>query len=224
MDSDTAHKKDSYDSMYERMHNGHVDILLGTQMIAKGLDFPNVTLVGVVSADIGLSFPDFRAAEKTFQLITQVAGRCGRGEKAGEVIIQTYNPQHYAIINGMKQNFELFSQHELKLREDLNYPPVYKIGRIIFSSEKSEKFLLEQLNKNKKIIAQLGSIIKPKKLFILGPAPAPMTKLQNKYRYHLVLKAASAPLLSKAMNFLRENLILSGNIQQTYDIDPYNLL
>ncbi|MFO7895822.1 MAG: primosomal protein N' [Candidatus Cloacimonadales bacterium] len=224
MDSDTAHKKDSYDSMFERMRNGHVDILLGTQMIAKGLDFPNVTLVGVVSADIGLSFPDFRAAEKTFQLITQVAGRCGRGEKPGEVIIQTYNPQHYAIVNGMKQDFENFSKIELQLRTELNYPPAYRIGRVIFSSDKNERFLIDQLKKNSEIITQLRNLIKPKQLYVLGPTPAPMTKLQNKYRYHLVLKAASAPVLSKAMNFLRQNLILGGNIQQTYDIDPYNLL
>ncbi len=224
MDSDTASKKDSYDSMFDRMRNGHIDILLGTQMIAKGLDFPNVTLVGIISADIGLNFPDFRAAEKTFQLITQVAGRCGRGEKPGEVIIQTYNPEHYAVINGMKQDFRMFAETELNLRAALNYPPEHRIGRIIFSNEKNERFLIEQLNKNKNIIAHLRKILPPSKLYILGPAPAPMGKLQNKYRYHIILKASSASILSKALNFLKENMKLSSSVMQQIDVDPYSLL
>ena len=223
MDSDTATKKDSYDSMFERMQNGSVDILLGTQMIAKGLDFPNVTLVGVVSADIGLSFPDFRAAEKTFQLITQVAGRCGRGEKAGEVFIQTYNPEHYAVVNGMKQNFIRFSEVELDLRKQLNYPPFYRIGRIFFTADK-EKFLIENLRKNQQILTQLRNLLPPSKLYILGPTAAPITKIQNKFRYHIVLKAASATILSKAINYLTKNLILPASIKQVVDIDPYNLL
>ena len=223
MDSDTATKKDSYDSMFERMQNGHVDILLGTQMIAKGLDFPNVTLVGVISADIGLSFPDFRAAEKTFQLITQVAGRCGRGEKPGEVYIQTYNPEHYAIVNGMEQNFIKLAEQELDFRKQLNYPPYYRIGRISFTHDK-DRYLLEQLNLNREIIAQLKRLIPPNKLFVLGPTPAPLTRLQGKYRYHIVMKAASAPILSKALNFLMENLVLPSSIQVSSDVDPYNLL
>ena len=223
MDSDTATKKDSYDSMFERMQNGHVDILLGTQMIAKGLDFPNVTLVGVISADIGLSFPDFRAAEKTFQLITQVAGRCGRGEKPGEVYIQTYNPEHYAIVNGMEQNFIKLAEQELDFRKQLNYPPYYRIGRISFTHDK-DRYLLEQLNLNREIIAQLKRLIPPNKLFVLGPTPAPLTRLQGKYRYHIVMKAASAPILSKALNYLMENLVLPSSIQVSSDVDPYNLL
>jgi primosomal protein N' (replication factor Y) len=223
MDSDTATKKDSYDSMFERMQNGNVDILLGTQMIAKGLDFPNVTLVGVVSADIGLSFPDFRAAEKTFQLITQVSGRCGRGEKAGEVFIQTYNPDHYAIVNGMKQNFVRFSEQELDFRKQLNYPPFYRIGRIFFMAE-NEKYLIEQLKKNQQTITQLRKMLPPSKLYILGPTAAPMTKIQNKYRYHIVLKAASATILSKAINYLNKNLSLPSSIKQVIDIDPYSLM
>ncbi|MCK5761784.1 MAG: primosomal protein N' [Candidatus Izimaplasma sp.] len=224
MDSDTASKKDSYDSMFQSMRNGYIDILLGTQMIAKGLDFPNVTLVGVISADTGLNFPDFRAAEKTFQIITQVAGRCGRGEKPGEVFIQTYNPGHYAIISGMHQDFDTFAEKELNLREQLNYSPSYRIGRILFTTEKKEQFLIEQLRNNKEIINNLRRLFPPAKLYILGPTAAPLSKLQNKYRYHIVLKAASAPILSKSINFLKENLKFSSNIMQQIDIDPYNLL
>jgi len=223
MDSDTTHKKDSYDSMFERMQNGNIDILLGTQMIAKGLDFPNVTLVGVISADIGLNFPDFRAAEKTFQLLTQVAGRSGRGEKPGEVFIQTYNPEHYAIAFAMKQDFESFAEKELSLREILHYPPFYRLARMIFSG-KDNKQLITQFNYNKRIFKKLRTLFEPKKLLVLGPVPAPIEKMKNNFRYHIVLKASSVSIMSKAINFLKENLKMSSTIKQTIDIDPSSLL
>ena len=223
MDSDTTRKKDSYDSMFRRMQNGNIDILLGTQMIAKGLDFPNVTLVGVISADIGLNFPDFRAAEKTFQLLTQVAGRSGRGEKPGEVFIQTYNPEHYAITSAMKQDFELFAERELSLRKTLHYPPFYRIARMIFSG-KDEKQLKTQFNYNKQIFLKLRTLFKPSELLVLGPVPAPIEKLKDNFRYHILLKASSVSAMSKAITFLKENLKISSVVKQTIDVDPSSLL
>ena len=223
MDSDSARKKDSYDSMYERMKSGNVDILLGTQMIAKGLDFPNVTLVGVISADISLNVPDFRAAEKTFQLMTQVAGRSGRGEKPGEVIIQTYNPDHYSITTATKQHFETFASKELVLRDALKYPPIFRIGRFVFV-HKTEKFLKEQTAKIIPILENLRNTYSSKNLLIMGPVPAPMVKLQNNYRYHVIIKAYNYKLLSHSVTFLRDNLSLSSTIKISIDIDPYGLM
>jgi primosomal protein N' (replication factor Y) (superfamily II helicase) len=223
MDSDSAGKKDSYDSMFKRMREGTVDILLGTQMIAKGLDFANVTLVGVISADIGLNVPDFRAAERTFQLLTQVAGRSGRGEKSGEVIIQTYNPEHYSITTAMKQNFESFAYKELEMRKHLKYPPEFKLAKFVFS-HKNELYLREQLAKNSEIIDELKDLFKPDQLSILGPIDAPIARMQNNYRYHLILKADSVKVISSAVSFLKDNLKLGSTIKQVIDIDPYSLM
>jgi len=223
MDSDSAGKKDSYDSMFKRMREGTVDILLGTQMIAKGLDFENVTLVGVISADIGLNVPDFRAAERTFQLLTQVAGRSGRGKKSGEVIIQTYNPEHYSITTAMKQHFESFAEKELEMRKHLKYPPEFKLARLIFS-HKNEKYLKDQITKNINVIGELKNIFKPDQLSILGPIETPIAKMQNSYRLHLILKADSVKVVSSAVSFLKDNLKLSSTIKQVIDIDPYSLM
>lgn len=223
MDSDSAGHKDSYDSMFTRMREGTVDILLGTQMIAKGLDFENVTLVGVISADIGLNVPDFRAAERTFQLLTQVAGRSGRGEKSGEVIIQTYNPEHYSITTAMKQHFESFAEKELDMRKHLKYPPEYKLARFIFS-HKNELYLKEQLAKNSKMIGELKDLFKADQLNILGPIETPIARMQNSYRYHIILKGDSVKVISSAVSFLKDNLKLGSTIKQVIDIDPYSLM
>lgn len=223
MDSDTATAKESYNSMFDRMRNGHVDILLGTQMIAKGLDFANVTLVGVILADVSLNLPDFRAAERTFQLLTQVAGRSGRGEKAGEVIIQTYNPEHYAIQLAQKQDYTAFADKELNLRAILKYPPSFRLARFVFS-HKDEKFLKEQINNVLPIIERFRLNYDPKVLSILGPVAAPMIKLQNQYRYHIIIKADSVSMLSKVINNIKDSLNLSQTIKVVIDSDPYNLM
>ena len=192
-------------------------------MIAKGLDFENVTLVGVISADIGLNVPDFRAAERTFQLLTQVAGRSGRGEKSGEVIIQTYNHEHYSITTAMQQHFETFATKELDMRRHLKYPPEYKLARFVFS-HKNEKYLKEQLDKNSKVIDELKDLFKADKLTILGPIDAPMARMQNSYRYHIILKGDSVKVISSAVSFLKENLKMGSTIKQVVDIDPYSLM
>ncbi|RLC52882.1 MAG: primosomal protein N' [Candidatus Cloacimonadota bacterium] len=223
MDSDSATKKDSYKNMFERMQAGNVDILLGTQMISKGLDFPNVTLVGVISADVGLNFPDFRAAEKTFQLLTQVAGRSGRGKKEGEVIIQTYNPSHYAIMTAMKQDFPTFAETELSLRKKLNYPPYSKIIRIMFI-HKNLKTLRDQLEKNRRIFQKTFSLFRGENLSILGPTPTPLIKLNNNYRFHLILKGKKTTTLFQALEFIRENIRILSTVKVVVDVDPLSLM
>ena len=223
MDSDTTTKKSSYDSMFKRMENGRIDILLGTQMISKGLDFPNVTLVGVISADTSLNFPDFRASEKTFQLLTQVAGRSGRGGKKGEVVIQTYNPDHYAINKAMEQDFIRFSDIELKLRKSLNYPPYTKIARMIFTYN-NNRVLKTQLDNNKHVFSKLKTIFSKDKLQILGPVQAPLPKIKGKYRFHIIIKSHNVTTLSKVINFLKINIQLKSYIKQTIDIDPLSLV
>ncbi len=221
MDSDTTVKKDSYKEMFERMKNGDVDILLGTQMISKGLDFHNVTLVGVISADVMLNYPDFRSSERTFQLLTQVAGRAGRGEKAGKVIIQTYNPEHFAITDALNNDFELFAIKELKFRKNLKYPPYYRIARFLFS-HKNYDFLKENLDKNKDKIIRLKKTMTD--IFVLGPIIPPIAKIKNQYRMHIIIKAKSPSEISKAVNYLNKNIKISGTIKKIIDIDAYSLI
>ena len=141
MDVDTTRKKGSHQALLDQFGRGEADILLGTQMIAKGLDFPNVTLVGVLNADTALNLPDFRSSERTFQLLTQVAGRAGRAEKAGQVLIQSYNPQHYAIRFAKDQDYEGFYAYEMGIRRQLGYPPYYFTIGITLSHKKEEEVL-----------------------------------------------------------------------------------
>jgi primosomal protein N' (replication factor Y) len=223
MDSDSSHKKDAYSYMYEKMHSQDIDILLGTQMISKGLDFPNVTLVGVVLADISLNVPDFRASERTFNLLTQVAGRSGRGEKPGKVIIQTWNPEHYAIKYACQQNFTGFADEEMQYRQRLCYPPFYRLGRFIFSSIDELK-LKNFLNKHHNAIEKLSLRYDAKNLMILGPVPAPMSKINKLYRYHLIIKAIDSASLSKAVMELESLIKLPSYITLTIDIDPLTLM
>jgi primosomal protein N' (replication factor Y) (superfamily II helicase) len=223
MDSDTTSGTSSYQNMFDRMKAGTIDILLGTQMISKGLDFPNVTLVGVISADVGLSFPDFRAGEATFQLLTQVAGRSGRGEIDGDVIIQTYNPTHYAITCAMDQDFPAFAKIELTDREILHYAPFYRLARVIFTAE-SEPFLIKSLNQNKSLFQKINNSFSNDDLFLIGPAPAPLTKIKKKFRYHIFIKARNNKVINKAVSLLQTHLKLPSSIKLTIDIDPQNML
>lgn len=193
MDSDATVRKDAHRQMWETFKQKRASILIGTQMIAKGLDFPNVTLVGVVAADIALNLPDFRAGERTFQLLTQVAGRAGRGEKRGHVIIQTYNPEHYSIKTAASHNYDQFVREELKRRETLLYPPFTELLLFTCSAvttgqaEKSAAELRSQLEK--KIMPAL-----PEQL--LGPAPAPLQKIRDLYRYQILFKVKQPELYS----------------------------
>ena len=223
MDSDSARKRDTYKSMYNRMKNREVDILLGTQMISKGLDFPLVTLVGIVMADISLNLPDFRAAERTFQLLTQVAGRSGRRDKIGEVIIQTYNPEHYSIVSASQQNYILFATEELGYRKKLYYPPYYRLARILFQSPD-----LELLKKEAPSIHEAADKLHKQfpvpQLFLLGVTPAPFSKISSYYRYHLIFKAQTVTVLQSAIKQFNSTYHCPSNIHKQIDIDPNNLM
>lgn len=217
LDSDSS--RSHYSTMYQRMKNREVDILLGTQMISKGLDFPHVTLVGIIMADISLNFPDFRAAERTFQLLTQVAGRSGRAEKSGEVIIQTFNPEHYAIVNASKQDFESFVAEELMYRKRLFYPPRYRLLRILFQSTDNQ-LLKTEMRRLTDFCTQLQS----SELLILGPSPAPYQKINSLYRYHILVKGFNSRVLKEAIAVLYTDFTESKGISKLIDVDPIILM
>lgn len=223
MDSDSARHKDTYNSMHQRMKSQEVDILLGTQMISKGLDFPHVTLVGVIMADISLNVPDFRAAERTFQLLTQVAGRSGRSDLPGEVIIQTYNPEHYAIVAASRQDFTGFASEELEYRRKLCYPPFYRMARILWQGI-DLRALEEEMQALEPIMQAVIQQFSPPRLLMIGPSPAPLPKVGNLFRYHLIFKADSASTMQQALSLFLGSLKLPAKIQQQVDIDPMYLM
>ena len=195
MDVDTTRKKGAHEKLLETFGNGKADILLGTQMIAKGLDFPNVTLVGVLNADTSLNLPDFRSAERTFQLLTQVAGRAGRADKEGEVIIQTYNPSHYAIRFAQQQDYEAFYAYEMGIRRQLAYPPYfYTVG--ITLSHKDEEFVVR---KSYEVMAYLREHLSDKVTF-LGPTPKPIARTHNLYHYQIIIKYRFEDNLEETLN------------------------
>ena len=188
IDADTSKEKGVYEEVYRKMKNKEIDILIGTQMISKGLDFPNVTLVGVVLADISLNIPSFKSAEKTFQLLTQVAGRSGRGDKEGKVIIQTYKPSHYSIVNSSDHNYEEFFKEEINFRKSFLYPPKAHIVNFQFRS-KSVENCMEELKKIRDLIFdKFKKEINLKNIIILGPNPDAIKWVNMVYRYNLTIK------------------------------------
>jgi primosomal protein N' (replication factor Y) len=197
LDRDTASGKGAFESILQNFREGHIDILVGTQMIAKGHDIPNVTLVGIVLADIGLGLPDFRAAERTFQLLTQAAGRAGRGDVPGRVIVQTLNPDHYAIRFAALQDYEQFYNKEIEFRKWLRYPPFAAFANIVVRDENKEEAL--------RMATQLGYVLMPppEGVRVVGPAEAPVPRLKNEYRYQILLKAAKRSLLRHWVKQLR---------------------
>ncbi|HFU4025246.1 TPA: primosomal protein N' [Streptococcus suis] len=197
MDVDTTRKKGAHEDLLDRFGRGEADILLGTQMIAKGLDFPNVTLVGVLNADTALSLPDFRSSERTFQLLTQVAGRAGRADKEGEVLIQTYNPNHYAIAFAKNQDYEGFYQYEMNIRRNLGYPPYYfTVGLTL--SHKSEDFVVQ---KAFEVVSFLRENLSDS-IRILGPTPKPIARTHNLYHYQIILKYRKEENLEAVLNHI----------------------
>ena len=198
LDRDSAGAKGAFESILSDFRGGVIDILVGTQMIAKGHDIPNVTLVGIVLADIGLSLPDFRAAERTFQLLTQAAGRAGRGDMPGRVVIQTLNPDHYAIRFAAEQDYEGFYQKEIEFRKWLRYPPFAAFANVIVRADKQEEAL--------RMATELGYLLEPQPegVRVLGPAEAPVLKVKSEFRYQILLKAARRSLLREVLQKLRE--------------------
>jgi primosomal protein N' (replication factor Y) len=186
MDLDTTSRKGAHHRILSRFRKGEIDILVGTQMIAKGHDFPGVTLVGVVSADVAINMPDFRAAERVFQLLTQVAGRAGRGTEPGEVVIQTYNCEHYSIQAARTHDYDAFRRQELALRREANYPPFTRLAHLVFEGEKEDEVLRVAGVIGRKLQRDLSRKKLPT-VEILGPAPAPLSKLRNRHRWHVAL-------------------------------------
>ena len=222
MDADTMQSHGAHDKALSAFRDGKVDILLGTQMIAKGLDFPRVTLVGVINADTALHLPDFRAAERTFQLVTQVAGRTGRGERGGRVLVQTFSPDHPAIRAAVRHDYSMFARQELPIREALLYPPYSEMARIIVrgpDAKPTEEFADELAERFK---AELGQLAVPWRL--LGPAPAPIARLRGLNRFHLQLQAADGEKLRVAVRNVMTAAPKHPTIQWTADIDPLDMM
>src|SRR6266853_332530 len=197
LDRDAINGKRDYETILAGFRDGDYDILVGTQMIAKGHDIPNVTLVGIVSADVGLGLPDFRAAERTFQLLTQAAGRAGRGDLPGIVLIQTINPDHYAVRYASAQDYQAFYEKELNFRRMMHYPPFSAMANILVRSEKKELAM--------RMSADLGMLLTPppEKLRVMGPAEAPVPRLKNEYRYQFLIKASSRKALNELLQQIR---------------------
>lgn len=222
MDSDSMRVRDAHEKALTAFERGEFQILLGTQMIAKGLDFPNVTLVGVISVDTILNLPDFRASERTFQLISQVAGRTGRGTKGGRVVVQSFNPRHYSITYAATHDYEGFARKELEYRKQLNYPPFGKLARIIFRSpheDKAKEKSSTVADKLKEFAKTHGNCLE-----ILGPSPAPMTKINNLFRWHILLKAQNHTSIHNALHGIADILKPSKGVQTMVDVDPYMML
>jgi len=220
LDRDTVSGKRQYELILRDFHEGSYDILVGTQMIAKGHDIPNVTLVGVISADIGLGMPDFRAAERTFQLLTQVAGRAGRGSILGTVLVQTINPDHYAVRMAAAQDYQAFYEKELAFRRALHYPPFSAMANVLVRGEQKEAAL--------RMSSELAVLLTPppEKLRILGPAEAPVARLKNEYRYQFLIKAASRKALNELLQRIRCFALEHkwGATALVSDVDPLTLM
>ena len=186
MDSDSTSRRGSHQEILQAFMSGAADILIGTQMVAKGLDIPGVTLVGVINADVSLHMPDFRAAERTFQLLTQVAGRCGRGSRQGEVVVQTFSPDHYSITCAASYDYEAFYRREMKIRRALAYPPFVSLARLLFTHE-----LEEEAERGAALARQVLDKLAgdfSKEFAVLGPAPPPLGRVKNHYRRQVVVK------------------------------------
>lgn len=200
MDVDTTSKKGSHEKLLQHFQSGKADILLGTQMIAKGLDFPNVTLVGVLSADTMLHLPDFRSSEKTFQLLTQVSGRAGRHELPGEVVIQSYTPDHYSIVLAAQQYYDTFFAHEMVIRRQNLYPPYYYITLVTVSHED----LMKTISTTEKITKFIKSGLS-RQAIVLGPAASPIPRINNRYRYQCLIKYKREPQLNEKLKKIIEH-------------------
>ena len=191
LDRDTTARRSTYEQAVLSFAAGGLDMLVGTQMIAKGHDFPNVTLVGVVSVDAGLALPDFRAAERTFQLITQVAGRAGRGRLPGRVLIQTYHPQHYALRHACAQDYEGFFEEEINYRKNLSYPPFVALASLLVHGEDLTRVQATAAE----VRRALDQHNAERHVRVLGPAPAPLARLRGRHRVQILLKSRSRPRL-----------------------------
>lgn len=228
MDSDTVKKRNDYDIVLTRMKERKIDILIGTQMITKGLDFPNVTLVGIIAADTTLNLPDFRSPEKSFQLITQVSGRAGRGDKVGNVVLQTYNPEHYSITSAKESSYRDFYDMEISLRKEFIYPPFVNIISILFYGKDQ--------NEVKKSIVKISDIIKNNieelgltNILVNNPLPAPLERINNEYRWQILIKYGESNSkelkeIIKTLLILDKAKIRNKGIKVSITVNPESVL
>ncbi len=219
MDSDTMRKKDSYRTVLDKFKTGKIDILLGTQMIAKGLDFPNVTLVGVLYADMSLHVPDFRAGERTFQLLTQVAGRAGRGEKAGEVIVQAYTPHHPAIQAARNLDYDGFCSQDLEFRRELSYPPFSHLVLLTFKGEVE----VDVIAAADGFFQRLEKIL-PDSVTHSPPVPAPLARAKGLWRYQIMLRCGHTVKMTRPIRHVQALFRMPKGVTCTVDVDALSLL
>ena len=224
IDSDVLSSKYKYIDILDKFQNGEIDILIGTQMIAKGLDNPNVTLVGVISADASFNLPDFRASERGFQLLTQVAGRAGRGEFKGRVLFQTYNPEYYALESAKSQNYAEFYRKEITSREDFDYPPFSQIIRLILSSQ--NKFRAEKAAQE--IALRLCTMIEKfgfgERLEVLGPTACVIERINSYYRFQILIKNKLEDKGHQFVSSFLSKITSPKDIRMTIDVDPLDIL
>ena len=230
-DADSTARKNAHQQILETFEQQQIDILIGTQMVSKGLDFPNVTLVGVIAADTSLNLPDFRASEQTFSLLTQVAGRSGRAELEGKVIIQTYMPEHYCISAARKHDYLGFYAQEVEARGALRYPPFSHVGTLLLrgKDEKQVEAAAHTVRDQLQIwlTDQKEHDVGDSTVEILGPAPAPLSKIEGKFRWHFLLRSNSVERISQLLKHLTDEppvAIKSNAIEFVIDIDPTNIL
>ena len=222
MDTDTMKRPGSHEKALANFRKGDTKILLGTQMIAKGLDFPNVTLVGVINADTALHLPDFRAAERSFSLVTQVAGRTGRGKRGGRVLVQTFNPENSAIVAATRHDYLGFAKTELPQRQMFGYPPFGFQARIIVRSETETR--ADHMAENiAKLVKQSAADLKAE-INVLGPSPAPMEKLRGKYRYHMLLSTSVPQRLQTVLAHADSRIKPIEGVHYAIDIDPQDMM
>ncbi len=220
MDLDTTRKAGSHGEILDRFRRRQTDLLVGTQMIAKGHDFPGVTLVGIVGADVGLALPDFRASERVFQLLVQVAGRAGRAEKEGTIYLQTFHPEHASIVSAVRHDTQGFWERELELRKDLEYPPFCKLGLLIYRA-KDEKKAHEAAEKAGEILRKDAGKYGVR---VVGPAPAGIFKLRGHYRFQVLLKAAKPQAIRQLLQSLDSRLETPAGVFRAVDLDPQTML
>ena len=222
IDRDTTTRRKVFEQSLADFSAGSIDTLVGTQMLAKGHDFPNVTLVGVVSVDVGLALPDFRAAERTFQLITQVAGRAGRGDRPGRVLIQTYHPYHYALRHACAQNYESFYEEELRYRQNHSYPPFVALASLLVHGPDLGRVRNDSLELRK----HLDAANTERKCRVLGPAPAPLSRLKGEHRFQLLIKSRSRKHLREVADAALRAAADGGMNLRTVnlEIDPVSIM
>jgi primosomal protein N' (replication factor Y) len=224
MDVDTTGRKWSHRDILDSVRRGEVDILLGTQMISKGLDLPGVTLVGVIDADVGLNLPDFRASERTFQLLSQVAGRAGRGRRPGEVLVQTARPSHFAIQRALAHDYAGFAERELADRQEPGYPPHLRLANLVISGRDDATVEAAALALGDWLEGLVTARPELAATRLLGPAPCPIDRLRGRWRWHLLIKQPDAGALGAILRFASSHAPVPSGVRLEIDRDPESLL